>query len=88
MANPLPAWTKQSGQGQSDQQLLITTKLIEITRPSGSTDIPAKRYERKLSDPQFQMFVRELSQKKGADLMTAPSVVTRDGQKAAVEVIQ
>lgn len=87
-ANPLPAWVKQSDQVQGDQQVLITTKLIEITRPAGATDIPAKRYERKLTDPQFQVLLRELSQKKGADLMTAPSVVTIDGQKAAVEVIR
>jgi len=87
-AAPLPAWAKHKKEPKGDQQFLITTKLIEITREAGSTDIPSKRYERKLTDPQFQMFIREMSQKKGADLMSAPSVVTRDGQNATVETVQ
>jgi len=40
------------------------------------------------SDPQFQVLVRSLSQRKGADLMTAPSIVTRTGQRAKIEVIR
>jgi type II secretory pathway component GspD/PulD (secretin) len=34
------------------------------------------------------MRIRKLSQMKGADLMTAPSVVSRNGQQAKVEVIR
>lgn len=40
------------------------------------------------SDAQVQMIMRGLSQKKGADLMTAPSVTARSGQKATIEVIR
>lgn len=40
------------------------------------------------TDPQFQVVVRALSQSKGVDLMTAPSVVTRSGQRAKIEVIR
>jgi len=40
------------------------------------------------TDPQFQMLVRGLDQKKGVDLMSAPSVVTRSGQRAKIEVIR
>ena len=40
------------------------------------------------TDPQFQVVVRALSQKKGVDLMSAPSVVTRSGQRATIEVIR
>jgi general secretion pathway protein D len=40
------------------------------------------------TDPQFQVVVRALSQKKGVDLMSAPSVTTRSGQRATVEVIR
>ena len=40
------------------------------------------------SDPQFQVLVRALDQKKGVDLMSAPSVVTRSGQRAKIEVIR
>jgi general secretion pathway protein D len=39
-------------------------------------------------DAEFKMMMRGLSQKKGADIMTAPSVTTRSGQKAKIEVIR
>jgi general secretion pathway protein D len=40
------------------------------------------------NDGQFQMIMRGLAQKKGADIMTAPSVTTRPGQKATIEIIR
>ena len=40
------------------------------------------------SDPQFQIVLRALSQKKGVDLLTAPSIVTRSGQRAKIEIIR
>jgi general secretion pathway protein D len=40
------------------------------------------------SDAQFQVMMRGLSQKKGVDLMTAPSVTAKSGQKATIEVIR
>ena len=40
------------------------------------------------SDGQVQMIMRGLSQKKGTDLMTAPSVTARSGQKATIEIIR
>lgn len=40
------------------------------------------------TDPQFQVVIRALSQKKGVDLMSSPSVTTRSGQRASVEVIR
>ena len=40
------------------------------------------------SDGQVKMIMRGLSQKKGTDLMTAPSVTARSGQKANIEIIR
>lgn len=40
------------------------------------------------TDPQFQVVIRALSQKKGVDLMSAPSVTTKSGQRATVEVVR
>jgi general secretion pathway protein D len=37
---------------------------------------------------QLQMIMRGLAQKKGADIMTAPSVTARPGQKATIEIIR
>ncbi len=41
-----------------------------------------------LTDPQFQVVVRALGQKKGVDLMSAPSVTTKPGVEANVEVVR
>ncbi len=40
------------------------------------------------SDGQVQMIMRGLAQKKGTDLMTAPSVTAKSGQKATIEIIR
>ena len=40
------------------------------------------------SDSQVQMIMRGLSQKKGTDLMTAPSITARSGEKALIEIIR
>jgi len=40
------------------------------------------------SDGAVQMIMRGLAQKKGTDLMTAPSVTARSGQKATIEIIR
>ena len=40
------------------------------------------------SSGQIQMIMRGLSQKKGADIMTAPSVVALPGQSATIEIIR
>src|SRR5262249_1765675 len=38
--------------------------------------------------PQLQVVVRALNQKKGIDLLSAPSVTTKGGQRAIIEVIR
>jgi general secretion pathway protein D len=40
------------------------------------------------TDPQFGVVIRALAQRKGVDLMSAPSVTTKGGQQATVEVIR
>lgn len=40
------------------------------------------------SDGQVQLIMRGLAQKKGTDLMTAPSVTARSGEKALIEIIR
>jgi general secretion pathway protein D len=40
------------------------------------------------TNPQFQVVIRALDQKKGIDLMSAPKVTTKSGQKATVSVIR
>ena len=40
------------------------------------------------SNPQFQMVIRALNQKKGVDLMAAPKVTTKSGQKATISIVR
>lgn len=40
------------------------------------------------TDPQFGVVIRALAQRKGVDLMSAPSVTTKGGQRATIEVIR
>jgi general secretion pathway protein D len=40
------------------------------------------------TDGQVQMIMRGLSQKKGADIMTAPSIMAKSSQKATIEIIR
>jgi len=40
------------------------------------------------TNPQFQVVIRALNQKKGIDLMTAPKVTTKSGHKATVRMVR
>jgi len=41
-----------------------------------------------LTDPQFQVVVRALNQEKGVDLLSAPRVMTKSGQRAVIEIVR
>jgi general secretion pathway protein D len=40
------------------------------------------------TDPQFQIVMRGLNQKKGVDLLSSPKVTTKSGQRAVIEIIR
>ncbi len=40
------------------------------------------------TDPSFQVVIRALNQKKGVDLLSAPRVTTKSGQRAVIEIIR
>ena len=40
------------------------------------------------TNPQFQLIIRALNQKKGVDLMSAPKVTTKSGSKAVIKVVR
>jgi len=82
---PFPEWTKKNSKYQSQQEIKISTKFFEITRPLDSPDIPPNRYELKLSNPQFQLFTRQVAQTPKANIITLPSAVTRDGEQFVSE---
>jgi general secretion pathway protein D len=40
------------------------------------------------TDPQFQVVMRALNQKKGVDLLSSPRVTTKSGQRATIEIVR
>jgi general secretion pathway protein D len=40
------------------------------------------------TQPQFQVVIRALNQKKGVDLLSAPKVTTKSGQRAVIEIVR
>lgn len=82
------AITKPNVAEAEEEQVQISMKLIEITRPLSSSDIPTKRYTRKLSSGEYQILMRQVAQKKDVDIVTAPSVVTMHGKEAKIEVVK
>jgi general secretion pathway protein D len=40
------------------------------------------------TDPQFQVVIRALNQKKGVDLLSAPRITTKSGQRALIEIVR
>ncbi|MDB4259620.1 hypothetical protein N9821_00560 [Akkermansiaceae bacterium] len=84
---PLPAWTKSKKVTSSRSvQIKIQSKLIENTFEPGSSGIPAKPYQKRLSEKELQVYLRSLSQKKGTDIMTSPSIVSLPGQTAQIQI--
>lgn len=66
---------------ESGAQLKVTPRILAS---DGSIPIPREV----LDEPQWQKFVREMAPKSGTDLMTTPSVTTRQNQSAPVEIIR
>src|SRR2546423_9007245 len=40
------------------------------------------------TDPTFQVVIRALNQKKGIDLLSAPKITTKSGQRAVIEIVR
>src|SRR5207248_2420968 len=41
-----------------------------------------------MTNPQFQVVIRALNQKKGIDVLSAPRVTTKSGQRAVIEIVR
>lgn len=93
---PLPSWTKQVGKKgtrANSRKVKFSSKLIEITHESGSTDtdfFPGQKDSLSLAgivdNDGFQILMRSMSQQKGADIMTSPTAISYEGETAKVEI--
>lgn len=70
--------------GERPIQHKVDTKILELGKDVDWT--PPEHAQ--LDEAGMQLLMRELAQKKGVDLMTAPSTVARDGQTAKVEIVR
>ncbi len=90
-ANPLTAGLRSGN--QANQSDAIDRILLQgqngVLASSSSLRAPALfGVAGPFTDPQFQVVVRGLSQSKDLDVVTRPSIVTRSGQRAVVDMIR
>lgn len=83
--NPVTSGTRSGNQGITNNA--INALLANIV---GSSDVAPGILSLAgvFTDPQFQLVMRALNQKKGIDLLSAPRVTTKSGQRAVVEIIR
>lgn len=90
---PLPiAGTNPVTAGNRSGNLAISTSAIDallLGTSAGQTLAPGIfGIGGLMTNPQFQVVIRALSQKKGVDLLSAPRVTTKSGQRAVIEIVR
>ncbi|MEM7600179.1 MAG: hypothetical protein AAF357_02050 [Verrucomicrobiota bacterium] len=78
------------GDFSDGDRIYVTTRFVEISEEGGS-DSPTHllfgdEQNAILTDPQFQVLVRSLTQKRGVDLLSAPSIMLKSGESGRVEI--
>ena len=61
-------------------------KYFEVLHEAGTTDLPAKPYERKMSESEFETYARSMTQKKGVSLKSAPKVLSYEGEVSQISI--
>jgi hypothetical protein len=67
-------------------QIVIWAKIVEV--PANADSSVNTTDQAKFSGPQFQGVMRALEQIKGVETLAAPRLVTRAGQRAAIETVR
>ncbi len=73
--------------GQALSSNAVDTLLNPSTNVPGEAAPPTFALAGVVTAAQFQAIIRLLNQKKGVDLLSAPSVTTKSGQRAVIEVV-
>ncbi len=83
---PMTAGVRSSGEilGRPTLDALLGENVMNI--PVNSRSPGQFALSGVLTDPQFQMVVRALNQKKGVDLISVPSIVAKGGQRASISL--
>jgi len=85
--NPITAGLRSSGAILGNPSI---DGLVGLTQPVATDSRSPGQFALAgvFTDPQFQVVLRALSQKKGKDLVASPSVVTKSGQRASMVVVR
>lgn len=84
--NPVTAGLRSSGDLPGDSIDALMEANLNTSPASSSRSPGVFSVSGVLTNPQFQTVIRALDQKKGIDVAAQPSVVTRSGQKASIEI--
>ncbi|MBV6500396.1 MAG: hypothetical protein CJBNEKGG_02874 [Prosthecobacter sp.] len=83
---PLTAGLRSSAdltENRTVDDVLFGATTSESTRSPGVISLAGV-----LTDPQFQVVIRAMDQRGGVDLLSKPSVITKSGQPASVEIVR
>jgi|GEM_PF-1048434 len=87
-ADPAPAAPSAAAPAAGQSQVLIEVKFMEITGDDPKLDPGLTAEKNVYTDPQYQVILRALNQRKGVDILSAPHVTTRSNQAALIEVVR
>ncbi len=89
--NPVTSGLR-SGVGTSSQSAITANSIDALIAgvPQGTATVSPAMFGLSgiFTNPQFQVVIRALNQKKGVDLMSAPKVTTKSGNKAVVRIVR
>jgi general secretion pathway protein D len=83
---PLTAGLRSSAdlnENRTIDDVLFGSTTSESTRSPGVISLAGV-----LTDPQFQVVIRAMDQRGGVDLVSKPSIITKSGQPASVEIVR
>jgi general secretion pathway protein D len=80
--------TPVTGGNRSGSRAQITGAIDSLLSPGSKINPAAFSIAGALTDPQFQLVVRALNQRKDVDLLSSPSILARDGEAATIDIVR
>lgn len=78
--------SKKEDSTKASRDIQISMKVIEAPKGTSKSIMPGIDPSAALSPEQGSQFIQKLTATPGTDMLTAPTVTTREGQKATIEV--
>lgn len=78
-----PEWTTEAPNSSSEQAIQFETRFIEV--PQGASKLTSSGIQ-VMSPEEITSFIQKMSSQRGMDMLSAPTVVSRDGMNASIQV--